>query len=86
MFVNDFIKLIASEPIQSKVKTEIGVTDHLADKISALIVPAIKSSKVGMVVEFYEFLDAFLLSRFVTSKQTSNEVMLQGIMELLLDE
>ncbi|KAF9150525.1 hypothetical protein BGX20_005656 [Mortierella sp. AD010] len=55
-------------------------------KISTLMVPAMANLKAGRPNEFRELLQNFLLSRNVRSLQTANEAVLQGIVELLLDE
>ena len=56
------------------------------DKIRVLLGPAIANLGSGRTNEFVEVLDAFLQTRAVRSLQTANEAMLQGVVELLLDE
>ncbi|KAI8596255.1 DDE superfamily endonuclease-domain-containing protein [Dissophora ornata] len=96
--VNDLVELIVSKSVQSKIKTEFGysellsVLDRIAaflrtqDKISALLVPAIRNLKAGRAEEFCGLLETFFSSRAVRSLQIVNEAVLQGIVELLLDE
>ena len=50
------------------------------------MVPAIRNLRAGSAKEFCELLETFLSSRAVRSLQTANEAVLQGIVELLLDE
>ncbi|KAF9917174.1 hypothetical protein FBU30_000919, partial [Linnemannia zychae] len=96
--VNDLVELIVSKSIKSKIKSEFGysellsVLDRIAaflrtqDKISTLMVPAIRNLKTGRADEFCELLETFLSSRAMRSLSTANEAVLQGIVELLLDE
>jgi len=48
--------------------------------------PAIRNLKAGRAEEFCELLETFFSSRAVRSLHTENEDVLQGIVELLLDE
>jgi len=50
------------------------------------MVPAIRNLKAGSAEEFCELLETFFSSRAVRSLSTANESVLQGIVELLLDE
>src|SRR4051812_16184940 len=50
------------------------------------MVPAISSLKDGSVKEFCKLLETFLHSRATRSLQTANEAVLQGVVELLLNE
>ncbi|KAF9369335.1 hypothetical protein CPC16_004587 [Podila verticillata] len=77
---------VPNDIIKSEVLDRIAAFLRTQDKISALMVPAIRNLKAGRAVEFCELLETFFSSRAVRSLQTANEAVLQGIVELLLDE
>ncbi|KAF9343232.1 hypothetical protein BGX26_006060, partial [Mortierella sp. AD094] len=77
---------VPNDVIKSDVLDRIAGFLRTQNKISALMVPAMANLKAGRPNEFRELLENFLLSRNVRSLQTANEAVLQGIVELLLDE
>ncbi|KAF8949039.1 hypothetical protein BGZ52_006237, partial [Haplosporangium bisporale] len=77
---------VPNDIIKSEVLDRIAAFLRTQDKISALMVPAIRNLKAGRAAEFCELLETFFSSRAVRSLQTANEAVLQGIVELLLDE
>src|ERR1051325_11283973 len=59
---------------------------HAQDKIRVLISPAIKNLGEGRTNEFAELLKIFLETRALRSQARANESVLQGVVEVLLDE
>ncbi|KAG9289329.1 hypothetical protein G9A89_007890 [Geosiphon pyriformis] len=62
------------------------VFSHAQDKIWVLMGPAIENLFKGKVNGFVHFFEYFLETRAMRSLETANEVVLQGIVEVLLDE
>ncbi|KAG0074343.1 hypothetical protein BGZ92_003433, partial [Podila epicladia] len=77
---------VPNDIIKSKFLDRIAAFLRTQDKISALMVPAIRNLKAGRAEEFCKLLETFFSSRAVRSLQTANEAVLQGIVELLSDE
>src|SRR3954469_25501158 len=59
---------------------------HAQDKIRVLIGPAIENLGKGRTNEFVELLETFLKTRTLRSEKSAKESVLQGVVELLLDE
>src|SRR5687767_3669375 len=59
---------------------------HAQDKIRVLISPAIKNLGESRTEEFVELLKTFLETRALRSQTRANESVLQGVVEVLLDE
>ncbi|KAG0347172.1 hypothetical protein BG004_008328, partial [Podila humilis] len=77
---------VPNDIIKSEVLARIATFLRAQDKISALMVPAIRSLKAGNAEEFRKLLETFFSYRAVRSLKNANEAVLQGIVELLLDE
>lgn len=90
MYVSFFDSLINQTEITmfilSQVLERITSYLHAQDKIRVLIGPAIENLVSGRVNGFVELLKTYLKERAVRSLKTMNESVLQGIVEIILDE
>ncbi|KAI1315836.1 hypothetical protein EDD11_000271 [Mortierella claussenii] len=82
---NGFLR-VPNNAIKSKVLDRMATFLRTQENISALMVPAIRSLKAGNAKEFCQLLETFFSYRALRSLKNANEAVLQGVVELLLDE
>ncbi|KAF8950201.1 hypothetical protein BGZ46_004672, partial [Entomortierella lignicola] len=77
---------IPNEIIKSDVLKRVKAFVHSKDNIIALMIPATRNLKAGKPDDFANLLQNYLRSRAIRSLRKANESVLQGVVELLLDE